>query len=43
MKKLHEIYRLYPDDTLYHHKLKLRLREAFSEKNYGPAAKQPVP
>ena len=32
MKKLHEIYKLHLDDTRYHHKLKLRLKETFSEK-----------
>ena len=32
MKKLHEIYKLHLDDTRYRHKLKLRLKETFSEK-----------
>ena len=32
MKKLHEIYKLHPDDTRYGHKFKLRLKETFSEK-----------
>ena len=32
MKKLHEIYKWRPDDTRYRHKLKLRLKETFSEK-----------
>ena len=32
MKKLHEIYELHPDYTRYRHKLKLRLKETFSEK-----------
>ena len=32
MKKLHEIYKLYLDDTRYRHKLRLQLKETFSEK-----------
>ena len=32
MKKLHEIYKLHPDDTRYRHKIKLQLKETFSEK-----------
>ena len=29
MKKLHEIYKLHPDDVKNRHKLKLRLKETF--------------
>ena len=37
MKKLYEIYKLHPDDTRQLHKLKLRLKENFSEKFRPPS------
>ena len=37
MRKLYEIYKLHPDDTRYLHKLKLQLKENFSEKFRPPS------
>ena len=37
MKKLYEIYKLHPDDLSYGHKLKLQLKQNFSEKFRPPS------